>query len=755
MLAADGMIDDPDVGWKEMRLLFRSLSCTLAASLVCIASAFAAGRKVQVCVQDARGLALAGAQVRVQGNAAQDAVSDQNGCAAVSVGAQATVEITHDGFSSVSRALGNQRQLLVVLQVARAAQQIEVTASRTPLALDASASSVRTVTAEQLREAPGFTLDDELRQVAGFQLFRRTSSWVANPTTEGTTLRGLGSTAASRTLVLNDQVPLNDAYGGWIHWNEIPALAVSSIELMRGGASDLYGSSAIGGVIDVVPVAPKRFGYALNAAGANESTSMIDGLLTGAKQGWSGLAASSLFRTDGYILTAPEVRGPVDVNSNDHSQSGRVELRRVLGSDGDIFLRGNLLNDARSNGTPLQKNWTRIWRYVGGGDWSDRDADRFLLRLYGTDQTYRQTFSSINTARTFEKLTAFHLDPAQQVGGAVQWARSFKTVTLVAGSDVLDNRGTDLEQISKVSISSRQRGEGVYGEVLWQPETWSFAFSSRYDHFASFDARQAGGTPSPLPDINENVFDPRLGIVKKLSSVVSLTGSAFRAFRGPTMNELYRQFQVGQQITLANASLRSERATGFELGGLVSAGRLGSVRGSYFWTQVNRPVASVTLRSTPTSTLFKRENLGQLTSKGLAAEWELRPVRFMTVTGGYQFAISTVTKFQVQPSLVGNWTPEVPRNLATLQMRFERARLGALDVDLRTSGHQFDDQANQFRLAGYAQMDLYGEHSFGERWQVYSSVQNLLDQPAEAGRTPLLTLGSPRTVMVGVRVRQP
>ncbi|MDQ2832985.1 MAG: TonB-dependent receptor [Acidobacteriota bacterium] len=734
-----------------MRGLFFTISLAFAGALVCASLAFADVPKVQVCVQDARGLAIAGAELQVNSDVGLRATTGQSGCVDINAGAQSVIEVRHAGFASVSRVVGGQSQIRVVLQVARSEQQVEVTASRTPLALDASASSVRSVSAEQLREAPSFTLDDQLRQVAGFQLFRRTSSWVANPTTEGTTLRGLGSTAASRTLVLTDQVPLNDAYGGWIHWNEIPALAIDSVELMRGGASDLYGSSAIGGVIDVVPKVPKRFGYGLNAAGASEKTAMVDGLLTGAIGPWSGLLASSVFRTDGYILTAPALRGRIDVNSDDHSQNGRLEMRRVIGSDGDVFLRGNVLNDARSNGTPLQKNWTRIWRYVGGGDWTAGDAGRFLLRLYGTDQRYRQTFSAINAARSSEKLTSFHLDPSQQAGGAAQWARSYGAFTLVAGADVLDTRGTDLEQLSAVSVSARQRGEGVYGEVLWQPETWSFAFSSRYDHFGSFDAKQVGGTPVPLPGIDENIFDPRLGVVKKLNGVLSVTGSAFRAFRGPTMNELYRQGQVGQQITLANASLRSERATGFEAGGLVTAARLGSLRGSYFWTQVNRPVAAVTLRSTPTSTLLRRENLGQLTSKGLSAEWELRPLSFLTVTGGYQFAISTVTKFQVQPALVGNWTPQVPRNLATLQMRFERERLGTLDVDLRTSGQQFDDQANQFRLAGYAQVDMHGEHRFG-RWRVYGEVQNLLDESVEAGRTPLLTLGSPRTVTFGVRL---
>jgi outer membrane receptor protein involved in Fe transport len=702
-------------------------------------------------VQDQRGLPIVGARVQVQGDSTPAAVSDAGGCATLNVETQTMVEITRDGFSRVVRALGDKSRVTVVMQVAGVVEEVQVTAARSPLALDASASSVRTMTGEQLREAPGYTLDDRLRQVAGFQLFRRTSSWVANPTTEGTTLRGLGSTAASRTLVLSDQVPLNDAYGGWIHWSEIPALATKDVELMRGGASDLYGSSAIGGVIDVVPVVPKSFDYGLNVAGASEDTSAVDGLITAGARGWSGLAASSLFRTGGYILTAPEFRGPVDVPSNVHSQSGRVELRRSLASDGDVFVRGNVLNEARSNGTPLQTNATRIWRYVVGSDWSVGNAGRFLARFYGTEQHFRQSFSSINSTRTSEKLTSVHFDPSQQVGGAVQWARGYGKWTVVAGGDVLDSRGTDLEQISKVSLSSRQRGGGVYGEVLWQPTTWSIAFSSRFDHFGSFDAHQVGGTPPPLPSISQNVFNPRLGVVKKITGALSLTGSGFRAFRGPTMNELYRQGQVGQQITLANASLQAERATGFEFGALVGLERFGSVRGSYFWTEVNRPVAAVTLSSTPTSTLLMRENLGQLRSDGLAVEWQLQPARFMSVIGGYQLAFSTVTKFQADPTLVGKWIPQVPRNMATLQMRFQNQRLGVLSVDLRTSGQQFDDSANQFLLAGYAQLDLFVEHVVGRRWTVYSGIQNLLNQPVQAGRTPILTLGAPVTAMGGVR----
>lgn len=722
---------------------------------------FAAERTVKVCVHDEKGDALAGAVVQ---SGAQQVRSDLSGCVAVTVaGTQSLLEISHDGFSSVKQAAGGGTELEVVLRIATISSTVEVTAARMPLALDASASSVRTIDPRELKEIPGFALDDRLRQIAGFQLFRRTSSWVANPTSQGTSLRGLGSTAASRTLVLSDQVPLNDSFGGWIHWNEIPELAMRQVEVMRGGASDLYGSSAIGGVIDVIPVIPAegRLQYGLNAMGAQEDTSTVSGLLTGSVRGWSGLGATTLFRTGGYVLTAPESRGTVDIPANVHAQNGRIEIRHGWGTEGAIFLRGNLLNEARNNGTPLTTNATRIWRYIGGADWNASEAGRFLLRLHGMNQGYRQSFSSVPAGRNSEKLTRLQQVPSAQLGASGQWARAFGPVTAVAGADVLDTRGTDAETpVSNgvlqptVSTSARQRDTGAYGELLWQPRSWSMALSSRVDHFASFDAKQVGAVPTPtLPEIAETLFSPRLGVVKQLRRGISLTGSAFRAFRGPSLNELYRTSQVGQQLTLANPALRSERATGWEAGGLLNVHRVGSVRASYFWTQVNRPVAAVTISSTPTSSTLQRQNLGQLTSKGITLEAEVRPVSFVVLKGGYQYADSTVTKFQADPTLVGKWTAQVPRNSGTLEARMEREKWGTFGVYLRTSGHQFDDSSNQYRLAGFAQVDLYAEHGFTRWLKMWASVQNVGNERIEAGRTPLLTLGAPRIVSAGIRLQ--
>ncbi len=170
-------------------------------------------------------------------------------------------------------------------------------------------------------------------------------------------MRGLGSTSVSRSLVVFDEVPLNDPYGGWIHWEELPELDIQSVEVVRGGASDLYGSSAIGGVISVEPVRPKNSIFQLSTSGGSEST--VDGALLGSLTlgKWSGLVTGGAVATDGYILTAPEYRGPIDQPSNVHAQNALVQLDRDLGNSQRVFLRGNALAEARHNGTPHTKQW--------------------------------------------------------------------------------------------------------------------------------------------------------------------------------------------------------------------------------------------------------------------------------------------------------------------------------------------------------------------------------------------------------------
>ena len=347
--------------------------------------------------------------------------------------------------------------------VVRASDSVTVNADRGLVGVSDSATSVAVVSQQQMGAEPGLTLDDRLHEVAGFQLFRRTSSWTANPTTEGLSLRGLGSTAASRTLVVSDQVPLNDPFGGWVHWDEIPSLGIEDVRLLRGGPADLYGSSAIGGVVDVVPVMPVQHGMVVkaDAGGATENSVFENGLVSSALRGLGMLGAYSGLKTDGYIPTAPEFRGTVDVPANVHQESGRVVLRTakaVRGVRG--FVLGNVLNEARGNGTPLQTNGTRLWRYEGGVD-ADGGWGHGVVRLYGSREAFRQTFSSIAANRNSETLTSVHQTPADEVGLVAQGARTLGDVTAALGVDVRDVRATDDATVTATGVvtstSARQR----------------------------------------------------------------------------------------------------------------------------------------------------------------------------------------------------------------------------------------------------------------------------------------------------------
>ena len=672
------------------------------------------------------------------------------------------LHVSAAGFHAVDVSITPSSPLALTLTPAGPEETVVVSAYGAPLSAADTPASTLAISNESLTRTAGQALDDKLRQVPGFELFRRTSSLVANPTSQGISLRGLGSTAASRTLVLSDDDPLNDPYGGWIHWDEIPELAVQSVAIVRGGASDLYGSSAIGGVVDLVPLKPTS--NTLQLLSSYGTLNTLDDAALGTMQygKWSGLATGGILRTDGYTLVAPAVRGPVDIPYSLSGQNGRVEAGRSFLTTGAAFLRGNVLNEARDNGTPLTTNGTRLWRMESGADWSDTSGGSLLVRLHGTADHYRQTFSSVAAGRRTESLTRFVETPATELGGTVRWTQVLRPNLLVlGGADTRDVRAEDEEigysksvPSSRKNITARQRQTGLYGEVLWTPDKWTISAGGRVDFFRTFDAQQYAPVVKTEPQISENVFNPRVGVLRHLTPGFAITGMAFRAYRAPTQNELYRTGQVGQTTTLPNADLLSERATGWETGVVVSGrGQLPSLRASYFWTEVDRPITALTIATTATAITAQRENLGQIRSRGVSIDAEAQPLPWLTVTGGYQFANATVTQYKPNPVLLGKWIPQVAHNVATAQVQVAKPKIGLLRMEGRVSGHQFDDDANAFRLSGFFQLDGYASHSFQHGFEVYAEGQNLLDRTIQAGRTPVLTLGTPLIGTIGLHWR--
>jgi len=698
-------------------------------------------------------------------------VTNVSGELAIACAAPCQVVVEAPGFTS--RKLLWRSASPVTLQVAPVQESVTVTAYRAPLGELESPASTRVLTGTMLRQASPITLDGQLRLIPGVETFRRSSSLVANPSSQGMSLRGLGSTSASRTLVTQDDVPLNDAFGGWIHWEELPELSIHSIEVVRGGASDLYGSSAIGGVINVLPVSPSGNLAELKSDFGSENTYHDSLLVEGHRHPWSALATGGVLGTDGFITLTPSARGAIDTPSNVHAQNGLVLVDRVIdGGSGPLrlFLRGSGLNEARSNGTVVQVNSTRLWRFAGGSDWTPTsgwaDGSTLVFRAYGSNEHYYQTFSTTSIAagctspktapQNFECLNRIARTPDDEMGLVMHWSKPITPGLLfVLGADTHDVRAGDYETTyaktgaltSTIDLGDRQRQTGAYAELLYTHQAWTISSSGRMDWFSNFDGQRLLPLQAALPRISQRVVDPRLGISRKLGAHFAISGSGFRAFRAPTPNELYRSTQVGSLLTYPNNYLLSERATGWETG-VAMQQRWGTLRTSYFWTQVNDPITALTV----TATTLKRQNLGQIESRGISADFELQPTRWMTIQTGYQHTNATVTK-GTGDAPAGNWIPQVAHNMATAQLRGYKPKLGAISLQARISGHQFDDDANTYLLHSYFKLDAYASHDFGKRFELFTSGENMLNRTIEVGRTPTLTLGTPRTARVGFNVK--
>jgi len=673
------------------------------------------------------------------------------------------------GFSS--KTVRFTQHAVIRLDLSAAPEQVTVTAYRSPLGTLESPATTRLLTGSALAASPAITMDGQLRQLPGIELFRRSSSLVANPTSQGISLRGLGSTSASRTLVTQDDVPLNDAVGGWIHWQEQPEFSIHSVEVVRGGASDLYGSSAIGGVVNIVSARPTSNLAEMRTSYGDQAT-FDSSLLAETKHGpWGLLAAAGALGTDGYIQEAPSQRGPVDTPSNVHSQNALILAEHDQGPL-RLFVRGSAFNDARNNGTPYQTNGTRLWRYATGADWQSTHNASAALRLYGSTEHYRQTFSSISNLPDFgepacsyrcgETPTRFTLIPDNELGAAAHWSQPLGPGLLViAGADVHDVRVWDREQTyggtaALTNLGDHQRDSAAYAEAMWVRKAWTATASGRIDWFQNYDGlevRWNGSSWNPAstqpPQFDQHVFDPRLGLSRKLWNHWAVSASGFRAFCAPTPNELYRSTQVGDELTLPDGSLLSERATGWETG-VATQHNWGTVRASYFLTQVNRPIVAVTINPNSSPILLMRKNLGQIESRGVSLDFELAPRNWLALDGGYQYAHATVTRGTQD---LGDWIPEVARNMATLNLRAFKPTLGTLTLQSRLSGRQFDDDANLFLLHGYFRLDAYASHDFGKRFQLFTAGENLFNRQIEVSKTPTTTLGTPRVARIGLQLR--
>ena len=654
-----------------------------------------------------------------------------------------------------------------------------VTASRGAEEADHVPFSHAVLAGETLRENPATTLDGALRSDPDFSLFRRTDSLVANPTTQGVSLRGIGPSGASRSLVLLDGVPLNDPFGGWIFWSEVPRESLAGAEVMPGGGGTAWGNSALGGVIQLLTEAAAGERERVMAAAGGLATREAEVQVTQPTGPGTLQILGRYFTTGGYSIVAPEQRGPIDVPAN--SSSGWVTARwsQPVGPDVQLTVTVRVFGEERGNGTPYQNNAAH--ETFGSATLNGRPNQDFnwTLTAYDQGQTYASTFSSVNAARTAETPASNQFAvPTTALGLA--WTGTWRGsggAQTTAGADLHDTRGETREDSSFVSgaytrrrfAGGRQTDGGVF--LLHSRDLapdLRVSFGLRADEWIDSDGHRrdfASGVPAgdlAYPRLEGTALSPSAGAVWRTGSV-RWHASAQQAFRRPTLNELYRPFRVGNIITDANPALETETTRSAEVGADLALARL-NIGVAAFWNDLRDPVANVTIAQGPANVpgvgfvpaggeARRRLNLDRVRVQGatVTARWPVAAP--LELTAQYLHDDSRVIGATVAPWLVGRRLAEVPLESATLGLNWRPGRVWTITPRIRWIGSQYDDDLNTLRLAPATVLDLSAAFDVGRGWQVFLSGENLANQRIETGRSSdgTVNVGTPRLVLAGLR----
>jgi len=668
-------------------------------------------------------------------------------------------------------------------------EEIVVTATRGARARRDTAAAVTVVPRGEIERSPSKTADELLRAVPSFGLFRRASSVAADPTSQGVNLRGIGPSGVSRSLVLVDGIPANDPFGGWIYWRAIPRAGLEQIEVVPGGGSALYGNYALGGVTQFLsrPITGLA-GVATADYGAMDTYQV--GVRAADRRGPVGaMLEAEMFDSSGYRVVAPAARGAIDGNTPSKHSTVNARIEAAAAPDLSFTLRAGYFSEEQNGGTRYTTADVRRFEWAAGARYSPGELGAFDLTVFGHANEFEQTRTRVLSGRASEEQAAAQDVPAHDVGASALWTSRPMALAgahiLTIGTDVRRITGETREDLFPPSSSTpaattvvrrdaggEQRLYGAFGQDQYDvSRAVALNLAVRYDRWENTDAsrfeRTFDGSTNPLAFAarSDDLVSPKVGLRVKPADGVILRAEAYRSFRAPTLNELYRPFQVGPVRTEANENLEAETLTGGEAGLELAPAHALTARLTGFWNVMEDPITNVTCATLeacpdlprgviPGPNVRQRQNLGQARIRGVEASAGWRFARAWVASLAYTYAHSRVTEAPGQPQLLGKDLLQDPRHRATASLAFDDPRLASALVQVRYVGSQYEDDLNTLPMSDFYLVDLSVSRRVTANLEAVLAVENLFDKQYLVGRPGGLdNVGQPRFVHGGVRAR--
>ncbi len=616
--------------------------------------------------------------------------------------------------SATSAALADDGQEAPPPDAAADVDTILVTATRLPLSIERVPDSITLLDKAAIDRSQDIGVTELLLRTPGISIARNGGYGTS------TSLRIRGA-ESDQTVVVIDGVKLNDpsSTGGGYNFSNLLVGDAARIEVLRGPQSILWGSQAIGGVVNIVtplPKAPLEGSFDIEA-GSRETASARAAL--GGKQGrltWR--IGGQAFTTDGISAFASSFGGRERDGYTNRNLSGRAELEISDNVRADVrgyYARGRNDFDAVGADNPAYGTSREFVGYAG------LNVDLFDKRLrnrfaYGYTDTNRdnydprnqrtKTFDAAGRNQRLEYQGSFAISERDILIFGVENERSrFRSVSPPAS----------LSTPIPAPVSGKSEITAVYGQLSLQPITaLTLNAGVRRDDHARYGAKtlfSAGG-------------------VVNLSTGTRIRASYGEGFKAPTLYQLYSEY--------GNDALSPERAHGWEAG---AEQRLFGNRaqiGAVWFERASRDLivyigcssSSTTPLCFQPGTTIRRfgyyQNVSRAKAQGIEAQASLTPVAGVSIDANYTWTMAE----DRSPGTAnfGKWLPRRPRQQANGSISYAWPMGLTTGVALRWSGHSFDNASNSQRLDDYTLVDLRAEYALSDQLRLFARVENLFDE---------------------------
>lgn len=653
--------------------------------------------------------------------------------------------------------------------------EVVITAPRLPDPAGNAAYSIVTVGPQALEGR--VELDQALKSVAGFSLYRRTSTLGANPTTQGASLRAIAGSGASRALVTLDGAPQNDPFGGWVIWTALPPGTIGRAQLVRGAGAGPYGAGALTGVISL----DSRQGMTgIEGEASAGSLGYRQGLVVA---GGGGLLADlSAQHSDGWIPVR-EGRGAADRPLSLDTYSGAVRAEHRLGGAA-VAERISVYEENRGAGQVSAGSKARGFQASVTAAAQPSQANlgwRVQGWVSGSD-LYNASASLAAGRNTSTPANVQYATPALGWGGNAAVRKLAGELTLELGADVRGATGESRERFTfsggdftrKRKAGGQTLVAGLYAEASDVAGPWTLTGGLRADYWSTRNGERVEQTiatgattlDNRPPDRHGVLPTGRLGARYDLGGGLAWRSAAYAGFRPATLNELHRPFRVGNNVTESNPALEPEKLFGAETGFDLRAGGLtGSA--TVFANRLKGAITNVTLGTGPGTfpiagfipaggVLRQRQNAGAIEALGLEAEAEQRVTQAFSLTGSVAWTRSRVDGGSQAPQLTGKRPALTPRLTTTVGARWRVTGDIVAALDARYEGARFDDDLNTLGLSPALTANLRADWQVRPNLSLFAAVDNLTGKRVQTAETAdfVYSYDAPRAFRVGVRLNR-